>query len=205
MTSFLNLILKTFRVPIDFIFSIIIIPAAYILLLYRILRASRLPITTKILKKIGIFPIRNHYYEPFFDDKLLSYPLDNDRHLPGIDFNVESQINLLNQLTFASELVSLNLKNESNAIDSFYIYNGSFESGDADFLYQMIRHIKPRKILEIGSGNSTKIARLALIKNKSESGNEYEHICIEPYEQSWLEGLEGTKIIRELVEDCRFD
>ena len=85
------------------------------------------------------------------------------------------------------------------------MYNGSFESGDADFLYQMIRYIKPHKILEIGSGDSTKIARLALNKNKDETSKVYEHICIEPYGAPWLEKLEGTKIIRELVENCKFD
>ena len=30
--------------------------------------------------------------------------------------------------------------------------NGLFESGDAEFLYNMIRYFKPRRIFEIGSG-----------------------------------------------------
>ena len=205
MKKLIKLILKKFKILIDFIFSFFFIPAAYILLLYRKIGANSLRITTNRLKKIGVFPIRNHFYEPLFDDRFISNPLDKERHLPGIDFNIKSQINLLDQLSFADELVSLNLKNKSKGIDSFYINNGSFESGDADFLYQMIRYIKPHKIVEIGSGDSTKIARLALKKNKKESLGEYEHICIEPYGAPWLEELEGTKIIRELVEDCKFD
>jgi len=205
MKKLIKSILKRLKIPIDFIFSIIVIPAAYILLLYRKIGANLFKITTNRLKKIGVYPIRNHFYEPLFDDKFISNPLDKDRFLPGIDFNIKSQINLLNQLSFTNELESLNLQNKSKEIHSFYIDNGSFESGDADFLYQMIRYIKPHKILEIGSGDSTKIARLALKKNKDETSKVYEHICIEPYGAPWLEKLEGTKIIRELVENYKFD
>ena len=79
----------------------------------------------------------------------------------------------------------MNLSNKSNEVEGFYIKNGSFESGDAEFLYQLIRKTKPNKVIEIGSGSSTKIARLALLKNKDETGKAYSHICIEPYEQPW--------------------
>jgi hypothetical protein len=189
----------------DFIFSIIIVPAAYCLLLYRRLGSSRLPKSTAILKKIGIFPIRNHYYEPLFNDSNLTKPLDVDRNLPGINLNDDEQIKLLTELTYAQELIDMNLSNKSNEVKSFYIKNGSFESGDAEFLYQLIRKTKPSKVIEIGSGSSTKIARLALLKNKDETGKAYSHICIEPYEQPWLEKLSDVKVIRKKVEDVNFD
>src|SRR5215207_4194458 len=84
--------------PIDLLLSIVVIPAAYLLLLFRKAGASTLPHTTLRLKSIGVFPIRNHYYEPLFDDRLLSHSLDTDRQLPGIDFNVPSQLQLLGEL-----------------------------------------------------------------------------------------------------------
>lgn len=154
---------------------------------------------------MGVFPILNHYYEPLFDDRLLSHPLQKDRHLPGVDFNVPAQLELLNKLSYSNELKALNLTQRSDAVDSFQMSNGTFESGDADFLYQLIRHTKPRKVVEIGSGNSTKIARLALKKNQGETGAGYKHICVEPYEQPWLEDLEGITVVRERVEDCKFN
>ncbi len=205
MKALLRLIFAKFNEPIDLFFSIIIIPSAYFLFLFRKVGASRLPRTSLRLKEIGVFPVRNHYYEPLFDDKLLSQPLDKDRYLPGIDFKIQSQLTLLSHLTFSNELISLNLAQRSDAIDSFYISNGPFGSGDADFLYQFIRYIKPRKVIEVGSGNSTKIARLALKKNKSETNSDYEHICVEPYEHPWLEGLEGIAVLRVLIEDCKFN
>ena len=64
----------------------------------------------------------------------------------------------------------------------------------------MIRLFKPKRIIEIGSGSSTLMAKNAIYKNKSES-NDYicEHICIEPYEQPWLNHI-GVKVIRKKVE-----
>lgn len=190
---------------IDYFYSILVIPAAYLLLFYRRIGSARLPKTTRRLKSIGVFPIRNHYYEPLFDDKLIADPLEIDRYLPGIDLNENGQINFLKELCYQEELISLNLNQPENTTGSFCVKNGSFISGDADFLYQIIRHIKPNKVVEVGSGNSTKIARLALLKNKAETGQNYKHICIEPYEQPFLESLDGITLLRTRIEDCNFD
>jgi hypothetical protein len=161
--------------------------------------------TTKILRKIGVFPIRNHYYEPLFDSKLLSAPLDDERLLPGINLNEIDQINLLRRLHYADEFRLLIENPLSNTTENFKFQNGSFESGDAEFLYQFIRDLKPKKIIEIGSGNSTKIARHALKRNFLENRENYKHICIEPYEQPWLESLSDINIIRSKVEDVDID
>ena len=53
----------------------------------------------------------------------------------------------------------------------------------------------------IGSGYSTKVARLALERNRSEDGDAAVHTCIEPYEMPWLENL-GVEVLRRKVEDC---
>jgi hypothetical protein len=49
----------------------------------------------------------------------------------------------------------------------------------------MIRNLKPRKIIEIGSGFSTLLALEAIRKNALE-GHTTELFCIEPYEWNWL-------------------
>jgi hypothetical protein len=67
-------------------------------------------------------------------------------------------------------------------------------------LYQIIRAIKPRNIIEIGAGNSSKVMVEALRFNDQE-----DHKCslslIEPFEQPWLETLYNVNVIREKVED----
>ena len=68
----------------------------------------------------------------------------------------------------------------------------------------MIRHLKPKRIIEIGSGFSTLVAVEAIQKNKSE-GYPTTLTCIEPFEFSWLEELPDVKVIRERVENIPID
>jgi predicted O-methyltransferase YrrM len=99
----------------------------------------------------------------------------------------------------------LNLNAPPKSVADFHLDNGRFVRGDAEFLYQFIRTIKPKKIIEIGSGYSTKIARLAHIKNKQETSKSTKHICIEPFEMKWLEDLGDIDIIRSRVETLLLD
>lgn len=55
--------------------------------------------------------------------------------------------------------------------------NFSFPEFDAFTLYCFIRHYKPKRIIEIGSGQSTRVIIQALTKNDSTA----ELTCIEPY------------------------
>ncbi len=86
--------------------------------------------------------------------------------------------------------------------DTEYYYNNNmYASGDSEYLYNMIRLFKPKKIIEIGSGNSTLMVINAIHENKIES-TEYQcqHICIEPYEQPWLEKVD-VELKRNKVEE----
>jgi hypothetical protein len=189
----------------DKIFAMLANPSARLLLKYRNTGSAALPQTTRALRKVGVFPIRNHYYEPLFDDSLLTKPLSDDRLLPGVNLNDAGQVSFMHTLTRTSELEQMNLTTKSTDPAAFYINNQNFESGDAEFLYQFLRATKPNKIIEIGSGHSTKIARLALLQNFAETGHKPTHICIEPYEMKWLEQLNEVTIIRKRVEDCGVD
>lgn len=173
---------------------------------YRRIGSARLPMTTKMLRRLGVFPLINHYYEPLFDPALLSEPLSTPRTLPGIDFRLEEQLDTLKTLTRAGEFeVFLTAEQQRSDETAFRLDNDSFVSGDADFLFQIIRQKKPGKIIEIGSGSSTKIAKYALALNAAEGSSVAEHICVEPYEQPWLERLGGITVLRSKIEDCLID
>lgn len=63
------------------------------------------------------------------------------------------------------------------------------------------RHFKPQKILEIGSGQSTLMAQLAIEANKREDPSyDCTQICVEPFENSWLERT-GVIVHRTKVEE----
>ena len=75
--------------PIADIFLIVpVFVAAFILKFVRRLGIWRMPISKAIFNFIGIYPIRDHYYEPSFNHKKhLVHSLRLERNLPGIDIN----------------------------------------------------------------------------------------------------------------------
>ena len=185
-------------VDIFFYYQLLLI--APFLKLYTKYTGASLPKSRELLKKVGVYPILDHYYQPLFNDARLKKSLRQPRHLPGINFNHNEQLALMKKLIHHKEIRDLKLTKLPESIYDFDI-RGAFKFGDAEFLYQIIRLLKPKKFVEIGSGSSTKIAYQALKKNKEETNIKSEHICIEPYEMPWLEDI-GVKVIRKLAEDC---
>ena len=198
-------VFSALRLPLDAIFALLAIPSGIILRTYRRIGSARLPLTTNMLRRLGVFPIRSHYFEPLFDFRSLPRDPAADRFLPGLRLNVEGQLAFQRDFRYSQELIDLRLEQPSDAVENFYIDNGSFKSGDAEFLYQFLRAVRPAKVIEIGSGNSTRIARLALKRTAEETGEITTHICIEPYEASWLERLGGMTVVRKRLEDCAID
>ncbi|MCK4493272.1 MAG: class I SAM-dependent methyltransferase [Methylococcales bacterium] len=193
-----SLILKILPI-VDIILTPFLYPAAWLLKNIRKIGVHRLPLCKKIFMQVGIFPICNHYYEPQFDNETLKKDLAKDRNLQGIDWNISDQLKTLEGFTFSNEL--LTIKKEKTKDLDFYLNNNAFESGDAEYWYQIIRKVKPKRILEVGSGHSTLMAIKAIKKNQHENPNyKCKHICIEPYEMDWLEKTE-VSVVREKVED----
>lgn len=79
--------------------------------------------------------------------------------------------------------------------------NDTFAAGDSEFLYNIVRHFKPRRLIEVGSGNSTLMTIEAIRQNQKENPSYVcQHICIEPFERPWLEKL-NIQLVRQLVEN----
>jgi predicted O-methyltransferase YrrM len=58
--------------------------------------------------------------------------------------------------------------------------NPFFRSPDAEVLYLMVRSLAPRRVVEVGSGNSTRIIRQAI----ADGGLSVEHVAIDPAPRS---------------------
>lgn len=182
---------------LDLIFSPLVLLSAMLLLLVRRAGVYRLKISRNIFNLVGVFPVRDHYYEPLFNPVHLRHPLDEIRYLPGLKWNAEGQLALLAQFDFNEEL-----KNLSKDKDLFDYENPNFRAGDAEFLYNIIRLYRPGRIVEIGSGASTLLAHAAVeALRKSDPAYACHHICIEPYEMQWLENISGIEVKRDIVEN----
>lgn len=143
--------------------------------------------------------MRNHYYEPTFTDRTVT-PTETRRQLPGIDLSLDRQVALLRQFTFAEELDALDGQSVNGLTYHFTNANRMFAEGDAEALYSFIRAFKPATIVEIGSGQSSLVAQIAIGKNKKENPHyACRHVCFEPYENPWLEQI-GAEIMRARIE-----
>lgn len=102
----------------------------------------------------------------------------NSKYLPGIDLNEEEQLRLFKE--FKTYYKDLQFK--ENKVDNLrYFYeNPSYSYSDAIFLYCMIRHLKPRRIIEVGSGYSSCVI---LDTNEIHFNNTISCTFIEPYPQ----------------------
>jgi hypothetical protein len=183
----------------DIVLTPVVYPSAVVLKAVRRIGVQRLPLCKRALMTVGVFPIRNHYYEPLIDTRSLKRPLDQARELAGIDWNISEQLSVLDSFHYNDELRGI--PNSPEDPLSFHFNNTAFESGDAEFWYNLIRARKPSRIFEIGSGNSTLMARRAIRRNQEESPDYHcKHVCVEPYEMPWL-GRSGVTVVRKRVED----
>ena len=88
----------------DLLLAPVVYLVAYLLKAIRRVGIGKMPLCKRALMHVGVFPIRNHYYEPFFNGRLLRHPLDQNRVLPGIDWNTDEQLHLLKSFCFNDEL-----------------------------------------------------------------------------------------------------
>jgi Methyltransferase domain len=77
------------------------------------------------------------------------------RNLPSIDLNEEGQIALFNE--FKKYYEEMPFEDEPKENLRYYFKNSWFSYTDAIVLHSMIRHLKPRRIIEIGSGFSSAV------------------------------------------------
>jgi hypothetical protein len=127
-----------------------------------------------------------HYYEPLPDFRAITpEQIQRRREFPAIDFRWEEQLRLLHELeTYAGELPESEFQNDY------------FSGLDAVVYYSLIRHLKPRRIIEIGGGYSTRIAGKALVANQSGRLT-----CIEPFPERMNGPSLGVELITKRVEE----
>ena len=159
-------------------------------------------------QRLGVNFTKKHYSSPILDLREIRERQEiwNKSSLAGIDFNTTGQLYLLENIfpNFKSELNFTTDKTKNP--HEFYLINPGFGLIDAGVLHCMIRQFKPKKIIEIGAGNSTLVSARASLFNK-ENGVDTQLISIEPYPKQYLsDGFDGLKkLIVKKVENIGVD
>ena len=158
----------------------------------------------RITDRWGVHLRSIHYYEPLPDFARITIDQTSRRRCSeAIDFNLGRQVESVRRLgeRYRAELLEL----ASNAAVGFDFQNDYFAGLDAAVYYALVRDLKPARIIEIGSGYSTRIADLALHRNAAE-GRRGRLTCIEPFpEPRLMDARLDIDLIEQPVEHLAVD
>jgi len=122
-----------------------------------------------------------HYYSPItnldeirsMEDRVFDF---SKKEIAGIDLNESQQVQLLKK--FAAYYPEIPFPKDKQEDYRYYFQNDVFSYTDAIILYSFLRHFKPRRVIEVGSGYSS---ALMLDTNNKFFKNSIDLTFIEPY------------------------
>lgn len=168
-------------------------------------------------KRIGLYReyksyphVPGHYYSliPDLEEvKLRKEKIFRNENIYAIDLRLEHQLKLLNELKEFYKQVPYKFSDLSTDQKLNYRYkagNEYYRYGDAIFLFCMMLHLKPGRIIEVGSGHSS---AMMLDINENFLHNSVHLTFIEPFPEERLCGLlkeadrKNTVVLKSFVQE----
>lgn len=173
-------------------------------------RARRLGdrLAQRALRPVGYHLTRRHFYSPIpVIEEIPESRWDGPSELPGVDLRVEDALALLvgSLRPYLSEFrPPLN----PSAPGQFWLNNGGYGAVDAEILYAVLRHLKPARVYELGSGVSSHVIHVAARAN-AKDGNPLEHTIFDPFPYQAaamgpVPGVTAYPVRTESVDPMRF-
>jgi hypothetical protein len=151
----------------------------------------------------------DHYYSPVPDNRaLMREPAHSrvfsavPRATPGIDWRAPDQVALVREL--GSRYPMEFPDGPTGDPRDYHPDNGMFARLDAWMLQAMLRHFRPRRVIETGCGWSSLVTARV---NREHLDGSVEFTCIEPHPPDFLgDGIDGiSKLIVSRVEELPID
>lgn len=145
----------------------------------------------------GALPMPVHFYSPVPDIyDLRKREIWAKRSLmSGIDFRPDKQLRFLAELgsRFGSEC---SWHHEAQSPYIFHTNNSGFSYGCASTLHSILRSYKPKRVIEVGSGNSTRVIAAALNRNRAE-GHACNYTVVDPYPSDETKQVPGIDLFHQ--------
>ena len=161
------------------------------------------------LERVGLHVVRNHFYNPIPDTRRLHDSVFQRRSaMVGIEVDLDAQVARLKELSdeFKQEYRYFPQHQTEGQAPHFHMQNSSYGSVDAELYWCMLRSLKPKRVIEIGSGNSTLLGLEALRRN-GEEGFDGTYTAIDPYPN--VEDIHnapgGFTLVKARVQDVPHD
>jgi hypothetical protein len=150
--------------------------------------------------RLGVHILPVHYYSPVAN----ILELENTKQiwakkseLPGMSVNLDEQVENLRAicLPYQKEYLGNKIYHEgAKTLRNAYGYI------EAEAVHGVVRHYRPKKVIEVGGGLSTYCTLAALRMNEADGAGMWKMTSIEPYPSASLKALKGLKFINEPVQ-----
>lgn len=151
--------------------------------------------------RFGVYVLPVHYYASVAN--VLQLEMERERWakksaLPGVSFDLDSQAACLiaTCLPYQEEYAGNPLYREA-VHEGFGPGYGYIE---AQCLHGFLRHTRPQRVVEVGSGVSTYCTVKALRRNQEQTGESFSVTCVEPYPSDALKALDGITVLPQSVQ-----
>ncbi len=149
----------------------------------------------------------DHYYSPIANTRVLSqeparsrvWPPSGPPETPGIDWRAEEQIALVRD-HFAIQSPLAFPDSTTGDPRDYHTGNEMFSHLDAWMLQAMLRHVRPRRVIEVGCGWSSLVTARV---NREYFDGKIDLTCIEPYPPDFIaSGVDGiSRLLVSPVEE----
>lgn len=137
------------------------------------------------------------FYSPLVDPREIDVQaLRNKRFLPGISIDESRVLGLVQELSqYSAELDQF----PRDASGKHFVWSETYPSVDTAALYCLVRHLKPKRYIEVGCGYSSRVSSAALRRNEQD-GVRCHASFIEPYPGPRLEdaNLYGELLVQRI-------
>jgi predicted O-methyltransferase YrrM len=156
--------------------------------------------------RLGVHVLPVHYYSAVPD----LIELERSREvwarksgLPGVAVDLDAQVRNLEALCLPYQAEVAGNPAYRHAVEQEF--GPGYGYVEAQALHGVVRSLRPRRVIEVGSGVSTWCLLHALQRNREETGDAFSLTCVEPHPSPRLRSLAGIRLIEREVQRVRFD
>jgi hypothetical protein len=149
-------------------------------------------------QRLGFAVVPRGPFSPVPDIPAPDHPVWAERtSLPGVSIDLDAQLSFVRE-SLKGHIDEFGAQVRGRGFD---LWNTLFQAGDAELLYALVRHLRPSRMIEVGSGNSTLVSAAAAAANRRD-GAPCELIAYDPYPRRDLSGtIDGLTRLERV--DCR--
>jgi len=156
--------------------------------------------------RFGIHILPVHYHSPIPNILELQRTRDvwaKKSELPGVHLSLDEQAANLKAICLPYQSEYARNKAYKDAVSNHF--GPGYGYIEAQALHGFIRHYKPKRIVEVGSGVSTYCILKASEMNRKETGRNSKILSIEPYPSSRLRRLAEIDLVTKQVQAVPFE